>query len=161
MAWDEETQTLASVTIQVDEGIPTPVALEEIAQAVYTTLETEGQPEGEVTVLLTDDARIRELNWTYAGVDAPTDVLSFSAREGDQPFITPPDAPPYLGDIVISMPYAMREAEENNEPLQTALRLLAIHGTLHLLGYDHATEEEKSRMWQRQEAIMDLLSAQS
>jgi len=81
---------------------------------------------GEVTVALVPDARARALNRQYRRKDAPTDVLSFPAEEEGQ-----------LGDVVIAVGVARRQAREAGHSLQTELRVLALHGLLHLLGYDH------------------------
>jgi probable rRNA maturation factor len=89
---------------------------------------------GEVTVALVSDARIRALNRAYRRKNAPTDVLSF------------PAAPPILGDIVIASGVARRQAREVGHSLQTELRVLALHGLLHLLGYDHHNRRDNGRM---------------
>jgi len=157
MAWDKSKNDQDRIQIQVDIELEYPVDLEDLRRAVQLTLESEGRPEGEITLVLTDDERVRELNRAYAGVDAPTDVLAFSAREGDSAFVVAPEAVDYLGDVVIAVPFAARQAEELSQPLAAELRLLAIHGTLHLLGYDHATEEERREMWRRQGAILAML----
>jgi len=88
---------------------------------------------GAVTVALVPDSRVRALNRQYRRKDAPTDVLSF-----------PSDEPGYLGDIVIAMGVAARQARALGLPLATELRVLALHGLLHLLGYDH--ERDDGRM---------------
>ncbi|HEY65896.1 MAG TPA: rRNA maturation RNase YbeY [Caldilineae bacterium] len=157
MAWDKPERDQDRIQIQVDIDLEHPVDLEDLRRAVQVTLESEGRPEGEITLVLTDDKRISELNRAYAGVDAATDVLAFSAREGNGAFVAAPEATDYLGDIVIAVPFAARQAEEVGHPLAAELRLLAVHGTLHLLGYDHATEEERREMWRRQEAILAML----
>jgi len=144
--------------VDVRAGLSVPFDQDDLALAVQSVLKAEGCSEGEVTVLLTDDAQIRELNRDYAGVDAPTDVLSFSAREGDPAFVIAPEAATYLGDIVISVPYAAHQAAEQGHSLAAELRLLVVHGTLHLLGYDHSTEEERAEMWRRQDSILRTLS---
>jgi probable rRNA maturation factor len=88
---------------------------------------------GEVSIAIVPDARIRALNRQYRRKDAPTDVLSF-----------PADEPGTLGDIVIAAGVARRQAREAGHSLQTELRVLALHGLLHLLGYDH--EHDDGRM---------------
>jgi len=106
----------------------------------------------ELTVLITDDERLRELNRRYRGVDSPTDVLAFGGRaEG---FVEAPGAAIYLGDVVISYPHVLAQAEEQGHSPERELALLVIHGVLHLLGYDHTTPEEEAIMWARQEAIL-------
>jgi probable rRNA maturation factor len=87
-----------------------------------------------VAVRLTSDDELRRLNRAYAGTDAVTDVLSFAGSEN------------HLGDIAISWPMVVRQAEEFGEPALTEFGLLAVHGMLHLLGWDHATPAERREM---------------
>jgi len=97
---------------------------------------------------LTGDAHLREYNRRYRGLDEPTDVLAFAAQEAprDQRFQAPPGTEHWLGDIVISLPRARRQAREAGHPINDEVRLLAVHGFLHLLGYDHAEPEEEAAM---------------
>jgi probable rRNA maturation factor len=90
---------------------------------------------GEVTVALVSDGRMRALNRTFRGKDYATDVLSF-----------PAEAPGYLGDIVIATGVARRQADDAGHPVATELRVLALHGLLHLLGYDHERPDDAGRM---------------
>lgn len=113
--------------------------------------------DSDLTIVLTDDERIRELNRDYLGIDAPTDVLSFPASETDGSEIDPETGSPYLGDILISLPYAARSAERAGHPLEAEVQLLAVHGVLHLLGHDHAKVREKARMWKAQAEILESL----
>lgn len=102
-----------------------------------------------VTVLtLTGDEHLREYNRRYRGLDEPTDVLAFAARETptDGRFQAPPGTEQWLGDIVISLPRARRQAKEAGHPVNDEVRLLAVHGFLHLLGYDHAEPAEEATM---------------
>ena len=121
------------------------------------TLRHEGI-EGEValSVVITDDEAVRELNRQFRDVDAPTDVLAFgSGEEGD--FVTAPGEPAYLGDVVISYPRAVAQAEEYGHSIDRELALLVVHGVLHLLGYDHMSEAERTEMWTRQNEILESL----
>jgi probable rRNA maturation factor len=102
-----------------------------------------------VTVLtLTNDEHLREYNRRYRGLDEPTDVLAFAAREeaSDRRFRPPPGTEHWLGDIVISLPRARRQAREAGHPIDDEVRLLAVHGFLHLLGYDHVEEGAQQKM---------------
>ena len=128
--------------------------LQQIAEAV---LRHEARP-GQMTVVLTDDVGIQQLNHDFLGIDAPTDVLSFSAQEDSGPFVGSPEASGYLGDVIISYPQAMAQAEELGHPVGQEIDLLVVHGTLHLLGYDHVTSEERAAMWARQDEILSGLS---
>lgn len=124
-----------------------------IVRLVGLVCEAEGVSEGSgVTVVLTDDQEIHALNRTYRQVDLPTDVLAFG--EADDGFARPPGLAPYLGDIIISFPTAIRQAEEQGHSVEEELALLIVHGCLHLLGYDHADEDEQRLMWARQDEIL-------
>ena len=124
-----------------------------IAQAV---LEAEGTPVAELSVTLTDDETVRGLNREYAGEDAVTDVLSFSQWEGEE-FVGAPGSVPPLGEVVIAYPQATRQAEERDRSANEEVARLLIHGTLHLLGYDHAEAEEERRMRAREEELLGAL----
>ena len=108
--------------------------------------------DSELSIILTDDARLHELNLNYLGVDAPTDVLSFPASETD-----PETGARYIGDILISIPRAQTQADAAAHSLEVEVQLLVVHGVLHLLGHDHAEAEEKARMWKAQAEILEKL----
>ncbi len=103
--------------------------------------------DAEISVVLTDDHEIRELNRQYRGIDKPTDVLSFSQIEGDYGDI----APTMLGDVVISLDTARRQAAERNLAVEDEIRALLIHGILHLTGYDHEKTPAEARKMKRKE----------
>jgi probable rRNA maturation factor len=113
--------------------------------------------QGELSVVIDDDDEVHDLNRRFRGVDAPTDVLAFGAEGGDTAFVTAPDAPVLLGDVVISCPRAQEQAAEAGHPLAAEVQLLVVHGVLHLLGYDHAQSDEKAVMWSRQDEILRTL----
>ena len=124
-----------------------------IQRAVNAALDHQSESlDSELTVVLTDDSKIQELNRNYLGIVAPTDVLSFPASETD-----PETGARYIGDILISMPYAAKSAEKAGHPLESEVQLLVVHGVLHLLGYDHAEADEKARMWKEQAEILESL----
>ena len=128
--------------------------IEVVKTAVIATLHQQAiAPPAMLTVVLTDDAAVRQLNRDYRRIDAPTDVLSFPA--GDE--IPGMDAL-YLGDIIISVPFATEQAVTSGHPAIAELQLLAVHGTLHLLGHDHADADEKDRMWGAQTAVLTSLN---
>ena len=106
----------------------------------------------DMSIVLTDDRQLHELNLDYLGVDAPTDVLSFPAGEVD-----PETESLYLGDLAISIPRATQQAQNGGHPVEAEAQLLVVHGTLHLLGYDHSTDEEKSVMWAEQAKVLERL----
>jgi probable rRNA maturation factor len=105
-----------------------------------------------LTILLTGDEKLRQLNRQFLGIDAPTDVLSFPAGETD-----PDTGEYYLGDVVISFPRAQAQAQERGHSTAEELDLLVVHGVLHLLGYDHADAEERDRMWAVQQQVLNQL----
>ena len=134
-----------------------------LERAARAALEHESASlDSNLTIVLTDDARIQELNRDYLGIDTPTDVLSFPASETDGSEIDgseidPETGSPYLGDILISLPYAARSAATAGHPLEAEVQLLVVHGVLHLLGHDHAKVREKARMWKAQAEILKSL----
>jgi len=144
------------IVVQVDDEFLAEIEAQDIARAVAAALAFEEQV-GEVTVVITTDEAVAELNQQYRDVEGPTDVLSFPAQDSTPGFITAPEMAAYLGDIIIALPYTRRQAANLNRSLQGELRLLAVHGVLHLLGYDHADQEDEANMWARQEAILARL----
>ena len=152
LASDEE----GPIVVQVDEAYEGEVDAADLVAAVVAALEAEEQS-GEVTVVVTTDEAVAELNQQYRDTEGPTDVLSFPAQDPTPGFVTAPEMDAYLGDIIIALPYTRRQAERVGKPLRDELRLLAIHGALHLLGYDHAEPEEEAAMWARQDAILARL----
>ena len=137
--------------IHLESEFPFPQHLLERAANAALVHESESL-ESELSIVLTDDARLQQLNRDYLGIDAPTDVLSFPASETD-----PETGVRYIGDILISMPRAQAQAETAGHPLESEVQLLVVHGVLHLLGHDHAEPEEKARMWTAQAEILETL----
>ncbi|HHW28723.1 MAG TPA: rRNA maturation RNase YbeY [Syntrophomonadaceae bacterium] len=138
--------------IQVDNEIK-----ELLKRALETVLEGEAFSQDfidavEVSMVLTDDAEMAELNSYYRGVEGTTDVLSFPMMD-DQPS-EDPTGEFLLGDIVISVPRAKAQAEEYGHSLAREMVFLAVHGMLHLLGYDHMTEEEAAIMRAKEKKVM-------
>ena len=111
----------------------------------------------QVDILLTDDATVRSLNLQYRGYDKPTDVLSFAQRdpvEGVPSAPALPGEPEMLGDVVISVDTAVRQAEEHGVSLAQELALLAVHGILHLLGFEDESEAGAREMHGREREIL-------
>lgn len=124
-----------------------------LERAAHAALEHEDESrEADLSIVLTDNEHLQELNLNYLGIDAPTDVLSFPASETD-----PESGARYIGDILISIPRAQSQAEAAGHPLEAEVQLLVVHGVLHLLGHDHAEPEEKARMWKAQAEILNSL----
>ncbi|MBP9676799.1 MAG: rRNA maturation RNase YbeY [Anaerolineaceae bacterium] len=125
----------------------------ELLSAVNCVYQLYGNEEQvSVALFVCDDAEIQALNLGFRGVDKPTDVLSFYADVQD-----PESGLVMLGDIVISFPTASRQAIQHNHPLSHEFVLLTVHGMLHLLGYDHATDDEESQMWALQKFVFEQL----
>lgn len=125
-AWPSEAELLALVQRAVG--------------AAFSELDLAGA--SELSVVFTDDAAIRALNAEWRGKDKPTNVLSFPAF----PPAKGGPLPPMLGDIVLAAETVAREAQEENKPLENHMTHLVIHGLLHLLGYDHETDDEAEEM---------------
>ena len=123
----------------------------EVARAVLTHLVLQ---DTELSILLCDDATIHPLNRDYRGKDKPTDVLSFAQREGDFAFIDDN----LLGDVIISMDTTIRQANERNHSIETELRILLVHGILHLLGYDHIEDDEAEIMESKERDILAVIT---
>jgi len=142
-----------SVLITIDERFAPSLDAARLAETARRVLEAEGVPAAELGVVITDDETVRDLNRRYAGLDEPTDVLSFSLREGEE-FVVPPGGIDRLGEVVISFPTAARQASEQGRALDSEIAHLLVHGTLHLLGYDHAEPAEERRMRAREEELL-------
>lgn len=127
-----------------------------LTDLLQTAAQSEAVEEGEVCLTFVDNAEIQELNQTYRGKNQPTDVLSFPMYEADEEEIEVADEeePLLLGDIVISIPRAKEQAVEYGHSFERELGFLTVHGFLHLLGYDHGTEEEEKSMFAKQEDIL-------
>ncbi|HHE9434379.1 rRNA maturation RNase YbeY [Haemophilus influenzae] len=129
------------------EGLPTE---EQIVQWATAAIQPEGN-EVEMTVRIVDEAESHELNLTYRGKDRPTNVLSF-------PFECPDEVElPLLGDLVICRQVVEREAVEQDKPLMAHWAHMVVHGSLHLLGYDHIEDDEAEEMESLETQIMQGL----
>ena len=138
------------INIDNQQDFPESVLLE---RAARFTLELQpDSADADITIVLTDDQQLHELNRDFLGVDAPTDVLSFPANESD-----PETGAEYLGDILISIPRATQQAQAAGRPVEAEVQLLVVHGVLHLLGHDHAEPEEKALMWNEQAKVLERL----
>ena len=139
-----------------------PIRTTPLRQAAKRLLTQESLAKAEVSVLLTDDKEIHLLNQNYRGYDKPTDVLSCAQRdtlEEALPMPTLPGIPVMLGDVVISVETARRQAETHGIPLERELALLTVHGILHLLGYEDETESGAKKMRQREQEILGVYLA--
>ncbi len=137
---------------------PRPRTLARLKKTANTLLESAALADYELSILLVDDNRMMELNSTYRGINKPTNVLSFPIAEE---IVDDPSSPlpKMLGDIVISLDTAAREASENGSILEDYLSILLVHGFVHLLGYDHERgEEDALRMTDREKELLRKLN---
>ena len=124
---------------------------------------------GDLSIVIADDETVRDLNRRHRGLDENTDVLSFSfihqgEYHGDgeaptsfsevEPFAMPPGQPPGLGEVIVSYPQAVRQAEESTHALDQEMARLVAHGVLHLLGYDHVEPEDEALMRSEEKAVL-------
>lgn len=151
------------MTLHVDVQIQIPMNQEEkqllstIEKALEQAAKAENLPPADVSVMIVDNEQIHELNREYRQVDRPTDVLSFPLWEPGEDWVIVEDEETVpLGDIVISLAKAKEQAEEYGHSVERELGFLAVHGFLHLLGYDHETPEQEREMFGRQEEILHL-----
>ncbi|MCB0190098.1 MAG: rRNA maturation RNase YbeY [Caldilineaceae bacterium] len=185
-----------SIHIEIDDTFIEAVDPASLQLAAELTLAACGESAGLLSLVITDDATVQELNRTYRGIDSPTDVLSFANQDPTpMPSYLPPigdadeeraadtvaatemawttvaedesgadesqlpdelaaELATYLGDILIAYPYAARQAADYENSVAAELRLLTVHGVLHLLGYDHASAEEEAEMWSIQRQVL-------
>lgn len=144
---DSDSSHTIEVTVDAEDwrsAVTDPEGLCRRVVASVLVREAPERNETEVSVLLTDDERVQELNRSYRGKDRPTNVLSFPAGP------TPDGGPVLLGDIAVAFETTRREAEIERKPLEDHLCHLLVHGTLHLLGYDHEAEDEAEMMEARE-----------
>jgi probable rRNA maturation factor len=102
-----------------------------------------------LTIVITSDPKIQDLNHQFRGIDSPTDVLSFPAGYQD-----PEVSATYLGDVIISYPRALSQAEQRGHSVEDEIQLLVVHGILHLVGHDHGDPTDKAKMWAAQDAVL-------
>ena len=181
-AWmPDSPHSLQEIDISVDE--PYQQELSEVwLRTVMKAALVEALPQGEpaqVGLVVTDDKTVQELNRQFRGLDEVTDVLSFSAShsghwEGDPQesdetsrqsvdseelnFVLPPGEPSPLGEVIISFPQTIRQAQERNGPVEQELALLIIHGVLHLVGYDHMEPEDEAQMQAKERSALAAVS---
>jgi probable rRNA maturation factor len=136
--------------IQIDEPFRQYIKQGWLEQVIQKTLAMEGvSSKIELGLVITNDETVRGLNREYRGADMPTDVLAFALAEGygnHVPFITPPDGLVHLGEVILSYPRAVKQAEEYGHSVEQEVALLVIHGVLHLLGYEDEVPEREMEM---------------
>jgi probable rRNA maturation factor len=149
---------MAQPALDIQAVVPLEEGVAAVLQETVAAVLVHEQVSGDVSLslLLTDDEQMRQLNRDFAGLDEPTDVLSFPV--GDE--MMPEELAGYLGDIAISMMKAERQAKKGGHTVTAELQLLVVHGVLHLLGYDHYDAEEKAAMWAAQRAVLEGLGVE-
>jgi probable rRNA maturation factor len=142
--------------VYLDNAQPLPLDEALWQNRLLELMRLEGLPEDtQVSVSFVDDEAIQALNREHRGIDRPTDVLSFPQFE---PGEAPPEGMPYmLGDLVVSVETAHRQAAEYGHGEEREIAFLLVHGFLHLLGFDHITPDEEAEMRQRQRELLERL----
>lgn len=152
------------INVLVEDGIEVELDSAWMQQVIEKVLTVENLPPNvEISLLITGQERIQELNRTYRGKDQPTDVLSFSmAEQKEEPepvaFIGPPDGLIHLGEVIISYPQAKLQAAEAGHSNAREMAALIVHGVLHILGYDHEKADMEPAMKAKEKQILDELN---
>jgi probable rRNA maturation factor len=143
------------VLVSIDPAFSTRITADWLTGVARITLEMERAPSCQLSVVVTGDEQIRELNREFAGEDHATDVLSFSLREGEE-FVSPDDTD-RLGEVIVSFETAERQADEAGHHAEDEVAHLLVHGVLHLLGYDHVEPPDETKMRARERSILSEL----
>lgn len=151
--------------IQIDEQFQACVEEAWLAAAARAALHACGRVGLSLSIQVVDDDEMRRYNRIYRQQDAPTDVLSFAVQEGSPVSSELPDTltaelASELGDLLLAFPYASRQSERYGHSLAAEMQLLVVHGTLHLLGYDHDTPMRQAEMWHKQTEVLSSLTAE-
>ena len=147
-----------TVDIRVDPDYRRLLKVRWLRQVVAMVLAAEEiRPGAKLSLVLTNDDTVKDLNWKYRGKDKTTDVLSFPLVEEGVAFVSPPRALVHLGEVIISCSQAIRQAEKAGHSLEKELALLIVHGVLHILGYDHQRSAQRQHMKDREQAILNRI----
>lgn len=153
----DEARDAFVIDVDVDEPFAAEVNVARVRDVAQHVLAGEGvEPPTSVTVWITDADELHTLNRAYRGVDRSTDVLSFGTDDNAS-FVVPPGEPRHLGDLAVSYPHVVQQAEDYNHSRERELGYLITHGLLHLLGYDHEQPTDAERMRVREEALLGAL----
>lgn len=145
------------IQISYDDGITRDTKIEEVIQKVCDEVSrVYGLEDDELSILLCDNTKIHELNKEYRGIDRPTDVLSFALNEGDD-YEGSEEEHHLLGDMILSLERAHEQAVEYGHSFERELAYLTTHSCLHILGYDHMTDEDKKEMRTEEEFVLSNL----
>ncbi len=156
------------INVLIDEGLegcPEVSWLRSVAEQVLVAQRAD--PEAELGLVIANQEKVQQLNLRYLGKDEPTDVLAFSMlpepatgeeAKADLPhFVVPPDGVSHLGEVIVSYPQAVIQAEEHRHSVKKEIAILIIHGILHLLGYEHDTPVREHRMRAREAEILSSI----
>ena len=144
-----------AVKIMVESMFAEQIAERSLAEQANKVLAAERvAPGSELSVFVTGDETIRDLNRRFRHVDEPTDVLSFGLDDGPA-FATPPDSANQVGEVVISFPTALQQARDAGHGVELEMLHLLTHGILHILGYDHETPDDARKMQAKEELLLD------
>lgn len=149
-----------SLVVDVDIRTEIPEELPQVEQFVERVLTAAARylkVSGEVSISFVSDEEIHELNRFYRHVDRPTDVLSFALNEGGDDLELPDEVTEPLGDIVLSLPTAVRQSMDYGHSLRREVAFLLVHGFLHLLGFDHQESDAEQEMTSIQELVLSSL----
>lgn len=150
------------LSIQIEDPFVSLVDKDWLGKVVETTLIAEGADElVDIGLVIASDETVQNLNRSYRGVDASTDVLAFALSQPSsdevEHFAMPPDKILHLGEVIVSYHQAERQAEEQHHPIERELALLVVHGVLHLLGYDHGKPEAEQSMRAMEAEILNSI----
>ncbi len=150
------------VNVLIDEGVAVPFGVDWLQSVAERVLIAEDvSSDVELGLVIADQDKVHQLNRNYRGRDEPTDVLAFSALEeigaDYPPFVPPPDGVQHLGEVIISYPQAVMQAEEHQHSIKKEIAILIIHGVLHLLGYEHDEPERERQMRARESDILSYI----
>jgi probable rRNA maturation factor len=154
------------INVLIEDGIEVEPEGDWLQKVVEVALQAENVPAiVEISLVITGQERIQELNREYRHLDRPTDVLSFSMQENreEEPtaFIGPPDGLLHLGEVIISYPQAALQAQERGHSIRKEMMILIVHGVLHILGYDHEQPAEEPAMTAREKEILTKIESDS
>ena len=154
------------VNVLIDEGLKGCLEASWLESLAEKVLVAQGvDPRAELGLVIVGQEQIRQINLSYLGKDEPTDVLAFSMLpeqpKGDlAPFVAPPDGIKHLGEVIISYPQAVIQAEERQHSVKREIAILIIHGVLHLLGYEHDKPELEPQMRAREVEILSYIEGE-
>ncbi len=158
------------INVLIDEGYEEYLEvswLQSIAEQALVAQDADSRLE--LRLVITGQEKVQQLNRSYLGKDEPTDVLAFSMipeplatgkSEASSPFVQPPDGVLHLGEVIVSYPQAVLQAEEHRHSVKREIAILVIHGVLHLLGYEHNKPELERQMKTKEKEILSCIEGE-